>query len=346
MSEEKITNKNASSTIYGFAFQRDAAIVIMLEFIKDMESIRLEGNYEDIELKLSNGDYIFAQAKSMINAIAHFDRARSKLKDALQSLANTQVKADKERLKVKQYIYVSNIQNPFNHKHANMLFNPYGKKCYLQLSKELCTIIDENLKDVIENFEKEKLYIQAFPYDGDIESGECLKFVYDKIKEFLVDCDSNLQYQYKRLYDSWTNTVFLNGMESNVRKYISKERIVWQIISLVTEQAVIDNSLSDTFQSDVYENIISRYKSIIDSSSNCFSLVTKIISDFLEFVYSGSTKARISNFINSSWENYQDELPKGILDDISLECLVKVLLYKVISKREIIGKLKERTSLK
>ena len=43
-----MANRTATSVLFGFDFQANAAIVLMLENIKDMTSIRLEGA-EDIE---------------------------------------------------------------------------------------------------------------------------------------------------------------------------------------------------------------------------------------------------------------------------------------------------------
>ena len=45
-------NRRAHAVLFGFDFQRNAAIVLMLENIKDLRSVRLEGNEEDIELTL------------------------------------------------------------------------------------------------------------------------------------------------------------------------------------------------------------------------------------------------------------------------------------------------------
>ena len=46
-------SRRANAVLFGFDFQRNAAIVLMLENIKDLRSVRLEGNEEDIELTLS-----------------------------------------------------------------------------------------------------------------------------------------------------------------------------------------------------------------------------------------------------------------------------------------------------
>lgn len=44
-------SRRANAVIFGFDFQVNAAIVLMLENIEDLKSLRLEGNYEDIELE-------------------------------------------------------------------------------------------------------------------------------------------------------------------------------------------------------------------------------------------------------------------------------------------------------
>lgn len=41
-------SRRANAVLFGFDFQRNAAIVLMLENIKDLRSVRLEGNEEDI----------------------------------------------------------------------------------------------------------------------------------------------------------------------------------------------------------------------------------------------------------------------------------------------------------
>lgn len=56
--------------MFGFDFQRNAAIVLMLENIKELKSVRLEGNEEDIEISLNDGQKILAQAKAIEAKIA------------------------------------------------------------------------------------------------------------------------------------------------------------------------------------------------------------------------------------------------------------------------------------
>jgi len=55
-------SRRANSVIFGFDFQENAAIVIMVENMAEMDSVKIEGE-EDIEIKLNDeerGDgYLF-----------------------------------------------------------------------------------------------------------------------------------------------------------------------------------------------------------------------------------------------------------------------------------------------
>ena len=66
-----MADRSATSVLFGFDFQANAAIVLMLENIKDMSHIRLEG-CEDIDIKLNDGSHIFAQAKSVVKSSSDF----------------------------------------------------------------------------------------------------------------------------------------------------------------------------------------------------------------------------------------------------------------------------------
>ena len=70
-------NRRADAVVFGFDFQVNAAIVLMLENITELKSLRLEGNYEDIELELNDNHYILAQAKSIEKSSTDFRNVRS-----------------------------------------------------------------------------------------------------------------------------------------------------------------------------------------------------------------------------------------------------------------------------
>ena len=80
-------NRRANAVNFGFDFQVNAAIVLMLENIEDLSSLRLEGDFEDIEVRLSNDEYILAQAKSVEKSSTDFRNVRKNLEKSLMSLS-------------------------------------------------------------------------------------------------------------------------------------------------------------------------------------------------------------------------------------------------------------------
>ena len=95
-------NRRADPVMFGFDFQINAAIVLMLKNIKSLETIRIEGNYEDIELQLKDGERILAQAKGVQKGSSDFRKVRENLKKALLTLSE-----GGKRAKAKQLIFIT-----------------------------------------------------------------------------------------------------------------------------------------------------------------------------------------------------------------------------------------------
>ena len=72
-----MANRNATPSAFGWDFQVNAAIIIMLDNIKEMTAIRLEGD-EDIEVNLDDGTSILAQAKSVVRSSEDFHKLKLK----------------------------------------------------------------------------------------------------------------------------------------------------------------------------------------------------------------------------------------------------------------------------
>ena len=80
-------SRRANAVVFGFDFQVNAAIVLMIENIEDLKSLRLEGNYEDIEIELENNQYILAQAKAVERSSSDFRNVRKNLEKSLISIS-------------------------------------------------------------------------------------------------------------------------------------------------------------------------------------------------------------------------------------------------------------------
>ena len=99
---EDLEDNDASASSFGWDFQENAGIYLFINFIKDCKSIKIETRYQDIEIKLNNDTYIFAQAKAIQN-IDNTSSKSTKLQNALLSLAKTPSNAED------LLIYISNI---------------------------------------------------------------------------------------------------------------------------------------------------------------------------------------------------------------------------------------------
>ncbi len=100
-------SRRADAVSFGLDFQVNAAIILMIENMKEMEYIRLESDEEDISIKLNSGKYILAQAKSHIHGSYDFQNVRKDLKKSLTTLSEGANKVVPEKL-----ILVTNSANP------------------------------------------------------------------------------------------------------------------------------------------------------------------------------------------------------------------------------------------
>ncbi len=60
-----MNNRNASPAAFGWDFQVNAAILLMLENIKEAKRVRVEGADEDIEIAFMDHTKVYAQAKAV-----------------------------------------------------------------------------------------------------------------------------------------------------------------------------------------------------------------------------------------------------------------------------------------
>ncbi len=173
-------NRQASPTTFGFDFQVNAAIVLMLENIKDLQSLRIEGRLEDIELKLNNDEYILAQAKSIVKSSSDFKNVRANLKKAIHSLSDGNSKC-----KAQQLILITNSPNPLNEDTSRNLFLGMAHRTYDSLPGSSRAIIDTCIKDAGVEFDTDKFVIKVVPFETDNDD-EKYKMVRQRVDDFRV----------------------------------------------------------------------------------------------------------------------------------------------------------------
>ena len=111
-----MSNRNASASAFGWDFQVNSAIVLVLENIKDAERVRVEGVHEDIEITLKSKLKVYAQVKSVVRP-DDTKNVISKLSKTLEALNGDAKNGDGSL-----FTYVTNSANPFNNKRTLSYF--------------------------------------------------------------------------------------------------------------------------------------------------------------------------------------------------------------------------------
>lgn len=103
-----MSERNASVSAFGWDFQANSAILLMLENIKAAKRVRVEGADEDIEITLQDRSKVYAQAKS-VEKPDDTSHVIDKLTKALETLNDAAKNGDGSL-----FTYVTNSSNPFN----------------------------------------------------------------------------------------------------------------------------------------------------------------------------------------------------------------------------------------
>lgn len=333
-------NRRANSVIFGFDFQVNSSIVLMLENIKSMDSLRLEGNNEDIEIKLNDGSLILAQAKAVEKSSSDFRNVIKNLKKALQSLSE----GDKKSGNTSELIMITNSPNPLNDITTSGIFSLDAHRNYESLPDKLQKRIQNFVcKDNID-IDLSKFKIQILPFETDDEI-ERYKFVKKAIEEFIFDINIVNSVISKKLMSIWQNEVFKNGSKKDVSINLSKKDIVWPMIVILIDPAKMANEFSESFDEALFDEINNKYYDVIEVCSEKYEFFAKVLYDYNSFVYEGSNINKTKHFIHSSWINYKDIFNDIDDTDEVIEGLIKIILNNVIRNRIKIDKIKSGVGL-
>ena len=183
-------NRNASPSAFGWDFQVNAAIVLMLDNIEQAKAVRVEGKTEDIEIFMSNGKKLYSQAKSVVKSSSDFSKVKEKMQDALTSLSAAYDKNDSEQL-----IYITNSPNPFNDKTTMSMFHGVSVRDFDSLPDKCKNKILSMLKKIGRDkvFATNQLTIRTIPFETD-NLDERYKEIKQKIDDFVYSIIPSLNY--------------------------------------------------------------------------------------------------------------------------------------------------------
>ncbi|VDN49236.1 conserved protein of unknown function [Petrocella atlantisensis] len=287
-------SRRADAVVFGFDFQVNAAIVLMIENIEELSSLQLEGNYEDIELGLKDGKYILAQAKSVVRSSEDFRNVRTNLKKSLSSLSEGSLNIESEKL-----IMITNSPNPFNDDVSRNIFIGSAHRDFSSLPETAKGLINEYVTDIDKPLDLDKFMIQILPFETDNEI-ERYKVVKQVVDDFIGDLNLNIPGMGKQLLNVWHKDVFQNGTKKNASIKLEKKDVIWPIIIIATDLKRCDEAFEDTFDPSTYDEIVFQYGDVIESCSERCEFFIRVLYDYNEFKTAGKQSDKCIEFVAKS----------------------------------------------
>lgn len=331
--------RRADAVVFGFDFQVNSAIVLFLENIKDVKSLRLEGNYEDIEIELNNGQYVLAQAKAVEKASTDFRNVRANMQKAIISLSE-----GNQRVKAKELIMITNSPNPFNDKVSMSVFYGHSHRKYDTLPDSAKELVDRYLSTISKPLDTDKFMVHVIPFETD-DDRERYKVIMECINNFIGDINPDIPGLGRKLLDVWHWQVFDNGGKHNSEIKLKKKDIIWPILVTILEDRSCDDDFLEQFDAGIYEEVRYRYSEIIENHCERCEFFIKILSEYNSFISSKKPKDKIFDFIKEKWLMFKDEFSSEDIDDEIKEAITKIVMYRVIKRRLAINRVKEGTNL-
>ncbi|SHH59641.1 hypothetical protein [Clostridium grantii] len=332
-------SRRANAVIFGFDFQVNAAIVLMLENIEDLKSLRLEGNFEDIELELENGQYILAQAKAVEQSSSDFRNVRKNLQKSLISLSE-----GSQKVNAQQLILITNSPNPLNEDVSKNVFLGAAHRDFSSLPESSQELIGGYLNGMSQPLDLDKFMIQVLPFETDNDF-ERYKIVRQLVDDFIGDLNLSIPGLGKKLLNIWHEEVFKNSTKKNASIQLKKKDLVWPIIVIATDVERCDDSFIEIFDCSAYDEIAHRYKDTIESCCERCEFFIKVLCDYNGYQTTKKPVEKCMDFAMNKWKDYLSEFELDTIDEETKKGLIQIILYNIVRNRITIDKIKKVVKL-
>lgn len=336
---------NASSTMAGFQFQVNVAIYFMLRYLKDIDSIRVEGEKEDIEVNLKNNYKYMIQAKAQTVDLKENTNNASNLRKALKSLAN----ADEKN--VKYLFYASNMINPLNATDEEFKKYDIVTKMYNELSEASQKKIDkqiDNLDGI--DIDREKLVIIRIPFFGRFDE-EKYKFIFQTAKEVFSIMSDNLVNKSNTIIRDIESKFYDNGTAKKECVITKEEFCNWIILTEIEGLDLSNDNLDIGIDELEYYDAYTQYQRFIDEEMSSYKNYGKVYSLFKrtrnnkditinEFVK--ERKLELYNYFFEGNLEKQEQINENNRFDIYVS---QIISYAILKKHSIIKRIKEGAGL-
>lgn len=330
-----MNSSNASASAFGWEFQSNAAIMLMLKNIERASKVKVEGNTEDVEITFADGKMLMSQAKAVMNP-NDYSHVKEKLEAGLRTL-----NAAAKLTEVEQLVFVTNSPNPFNNSTTMYKFSsPLNTVPFSELPTASQQIICDICSSKGYDFDKALLSVCVMQFHGE-KVDERYKVLSTLTAEFL----NNLgicKISTNQLLTLWQHAFTVNASQKTTS--ITKKSMVWPIIAIHCEVGEDDAVIEDYDECDVFE-ILQKYRGVINNNSESFEFLSVVLSDYNEFHSELKSKERMQKFIAENWQNYKNSFDLKSANKLTEEMVIRLTVSNVIRCRKVIAEIKGKVKL-
>ena len=186
--------------------------------------------------------------------------------------------------------------------------------------------------------------IQVLPFETDIDA-ERYKFVRRAVDDFIGNLNVSIPGLSNQILTIWQNDVFHNSTKKDAAIKLSKSEIIWPLMVIATDVDRMDDELEELVDPSVYDDVVYRYKNLIDECCDKCEFFIKVLSDYQLFKTSGKKSERIISFVKTKWKEYKSIFPLQNEDDEIQEALIQVVLFSILKNRISIDHIKRGVNL-
>lgn len=331
-------SSNATAAAFGWDFQSNAGIVLMLHNLRRAKSVRIEGD-EDVEVHLENGKRIYAQAKGVQDP-DDTSHVIDKLEGAIRTLSDAARHGNVESL-----VYVTNSPNPFNDKTTSYKFErAEADVAYVSLPQsckdQILKICDKHGYDL----PVEKFSIRTFDFSGDGENR--YRIVKTLVVEFLSSLGLSERGWGQKVLDRWHDEFWKNASQKDRNIVITKKKMVWPLVVWLCEDIKSKIDIEDVDEFEV-EEVTRQFRNIISDKEDKFEFVARVTNEFEQFRKEAALRYRdaLNAFVADSWQKFLNEFYLEGVDNRTARIIVSVTLERIIRTQTDIERIKENVKL-
>lgn len=309
--KRQVGSKNAAPTTFGFEFQVIVGILLALQYIDRLQYVAIEGEDQDIEIRLNNNNMIYCQAKSTSKLPSQpgFNSGWSKqLASGMDSLFRDYLDMKNKGLVIKKFIYAVNYFFPLGKEKGNSRgfgksnIGIYGNELYKSQIKNLikhlklqnkdsngniAPKIKRNISKFKNNFLK-KLEITIYNFLRYKDPKTRYISLRNDVQNFLSS--NYLNVNTKQLSHFWKSVFYFNSTTDG-KVHISRQQFLMSIYAINIFEETQYNALSIK-DPDINKKrkLLNNYQDFIIFNQNSTKFIGMINEDLIKFFNLKSSK--------------------------------------------------------